>query len=925
MTDQPSYIAKPSVLKPAEDFYRLRQEGISFIEEMGTELWTDYNTHDPGITILEALCYGITELAYRTGWDIKDILTPDPAKKKVVSATAGQQAPDKSDTPYIGQYFPSAREILTVNPVTTDDFRRLLIDHKDVRNAWVTEGDDNNKKISGLYDVLIELEDDDKKDIVFEEIKKMLNSHRNLCEDFDKIETVTTADIAVCAEIDLRPDADINSVYEHILLEIENYLNPPIPFQTLDELVQKKEKIEAIFNGPQVENGFIQAEELNAASLKEKLYLSDIINILMDIEGMISIRCLRLINEEKDGNNKWEMSICGKKKIKLCLEKSNFVFYKNGFPSPRQNIGEDRLIQLRREAERGKSEFSKQDIPIPTGTFRNLNEYFPVQYSLPTAYGIGPDGLPAQASDERRARAKQLQGYLMPFEQILANAFSQLEHVGDLFSLSQKETNSYAVKEFDDEIISGIEEIFNSINEFSDLESESGKDIDCMAQCPIKEKYEVKEEQDCIKFWNEEASQEHNAAVSYARKTIDEIFPEYNQQERRNRFFDHLLARFGERFDDYRILNQAEDKITLIKDLIEDKISFIKIQQKIGSDRAKSFDYTRNNGNYLECKKSKDEELYVVTDSNTPEVKKRVSLLLGCPNFVFFWYNQERFELKKGEKIFLKSDKISIKQNCFIEKTKEIIRSISNQEKLEIKGNNNNFVLQLTLDDKIFYSFTVLCKNEKEAKVLNEDLLRWSIFQRAIVVEHILLCPKSDNEKNFPFPEEEDIYSSRLTFVIPGWHRLDISDQADRENFITMRDFTERIIRQETPAHLFVDILWVDKDSFSVFETAWYNWLKAGAEGSNKISEHRFDVLNNLCKLKNIYPDAVLDSGVRLGKIALKEAENRPKRLGEIVLKDKRPSRLSESRFGEIVLENDRRLSRLGEIVLDKTPLNKGA
>ena len=600
MTDHPRYIAKHPVLKPAEDFYRLRQEGISFIEEMGTELWTDYNAHDPGITILEALCYGITELAYRTGWDIKDILTPDPAKKKAVSATAGQQAPDKSDTPYPGQYFPSAREILTVNPVTTDDFRRLLIDHKDVRNAWVTEVIDNKEK-NGLYDVLIEPEiapkNQDEKDTIIKNIREELNKYRNLCEDFNKIELIETERIVVCAEIDLRPDADINSVYEHILLEIENYFSPPILFQTLDELVEKKEKIEAIFNGPQVENGFIQAEELDAASLKKKLYLSDIINILMDIEGMISIRCLRLINEEKDGNNKWEMSICGKKKIKLCLEKSNFVFYKNGFPSPRQNIGEDRLIQLRREAERGKSEFSKkQDIPIPTGTFRNLNEYFPVQYSLPTAYGIGLDGLPAQASDERRARAKQLQGYLMPFEQILANAFSQLEHVGDLFSLDQKETNSYAVKEFDDEIITGIEEIFNSIHEFSDLESESSLDIDCMEQCPVKEKCEAAREQDCIKFWNEEASQECDAAVPYARKAMNEILSEVTQLERRNRFLDHLIARFGDKFDEQALLFKSLQKKLSTKDLINDKIAFIKKYKETSQDRGKAFDCTAVSG-----------------------------------------------------------------------------------------------------------------------------------------------------------------------------------------------------------------------------------------------------------------------------------------------------------------------------------------
>src|SRR5262245_3424888 len=117
-------ILKQPVLKAAEDYYRLRREGIGFIEQMGSSLWTDYNTHDPGITILEALCYAITDLAYRTSWDIKDLL-----------ATAAPPADSKQSFP--NQPFFTARDILTVNPWTPDDVRRMLIDLETVRNAWV--------------------------------------------------------------------------------------------------------------------------------------------------------------------------------------------------------------------------------------------------------------------------------------------------------------------------------------------------------------------------------------------------------------------------------------------------------------------------------------------------------------------------------------------------------------------------------------------------------------------------------------------------------------------------------------------------------------------------------------------------------------------------------------------------------------------
>ena len=57
------------------DFATLRKEGISRIQDLCGEVWTDYNLHDPGVTILEQLCYGLTDLSYRSGFAVEDYLT----------------------------------------------------------------------------------------------------------------------------------------------------------------------------------------------------------------------------------------------------------------------------------------------------------------------------------------------------------------------------------------------------------------------------------------------------------------------------------------------------------------------------------------------------------------------------------------------------------------------------------------------------------------------------------------------------------------------------------------------------------------------------------------------------------------------------------------------------------------------------------
>ena len=76
-------ISKTRVLKNDEDFQFLRAQGLKYIENLAHTLWTDYNTHDPGVTILEALCYAITELGYRSDFAMPDLLADKDGKVDV--------------------------------------------------------------------------------------------------------------------------------------------------------------------------------------------------------------------------------------------------------------------------------------------------------------------------------------------------------------------------------------------------------------------------------------------------------------------------------------------------------------------------------------------------------------------------------------------------------------------------------------------------------------------------------------------------------------------------------------------------------------------------------------------------------------------------------------------------------------------------
>ena len=55
------------------DFDFLRKTGIDYIQALSSKLWTDYNSHDPGITILEILCYALTDLGQRINLPLEDL------------------------------------------------------------------------------------------------------------------------------------------------------------------------------------------------------------------------------------------------------------------------------------------------------------------------------------------------------------------------------------------------------------------------------------------------------------------------------------------------------------------------------------------------------------------------------------------------------------------------------------------------------------------------------------------------------------------------------------------------------------------------------------------------------------------------------------------------------------------------------------
>jgi hypothetical protein len=533
---------------PAMDYAFLRQAGIRHLERMAGRLWTDFNAHDPGITILEQLCYAITDLGYRIDYDLKDLLAGGAAD------------------PYRSLYSPA--EILTTNPVTLADLRKVAIDVEGVKNAWIEpvetlppalyydasdqalylEAASQRALVSpqGIYRVLIEA-DGTRADLdLAQAVRQRLRASRNLGEVFEAPTILRPQPIAVAAQVEVGPIDDPDRLLAQIYHALARFISPCIRFYTLDEMLERGKRIDEIMDGPPLIHGFIDTDELERFDRKRGLRASDLIQEIMGMAGVSAVNTISL----SDGGDPeaWylDLSRAGSQNSAPVLDINASLFpmpsiqlVRNGV-AVRSDSGRVKAIfdGLQRANQYPPLPEAQRDIRLPPGRDRSVGRYYSIQHQFPAAYGIGELGLPASAPAPRQAQARQLKAYLLFFDQLLANYFAQLANAKELFSFDSPHSHTYFAQLIDDARL-GLDDIW-------------------------------------VNDRDTRAAQLQSLA-------------EGSGTGRKNHFLNHLLARFAEEFTDYSLHVFAQ---VAAEELIEAKSAFLRDYRELGADRSRAFDQT---------------------------------------------------------------------------------------------------------------------------------------------------------------------------------------------------------------------------------------------------------------------------------------------------------------------------------------------
>ncbi|MBC6996661.1 helix-hairpin-helix domain-containing protein [Neolewinella lacunae] len=562
-------VTKAEALPGSLNYDALRLAGIAYAQQLSGRIWTDYNVHDPGVTLLEYLCFALTDLSYRANFPVKDLLYAD----------------DENGHPTVANAFFPAHEILPTTPVTPTDYRRMIIDRiNDVRNAWVDPIVNHPHGYQGLFRVRLQLADQIDRMLspqaVEAQVRDLLMAHRNLCEDFTEIVILANEPIRFAATIDIEPDAYGEVVLATILHTIEELLNPGVRYYTREELQGMGLTPDDIFDGPEPEQGFILPWELRP------LPRSTHVSLLR--ESISRVAGVKMVNDLvvwKNGQRVREDEIIPSPDTALSLDISmldgtgqpgEIRLLRNGVPV-RTNPRQTRQFHNDLAAKVKKGFQLKLDLrDAPAASTRKMDDlaaYHSFQHLLPTVYGLGPFGPPPTATREHRAQVRQLKGYLLFFEQFLANYLAQLANVRNLFSIAP---------EHDHRSPSYFHQFPTDIPDVAELLRSDEKDQPTPADIDA-------------------------AMAGFAD-------PHRTADERRNRFLDHLLARFGEVYsgDFLKILNQeTRDELTHL--LLVGKAAYLRAYPELSRNRSKAFDYS----------------IAAWENENVAGLKKRTALLLN--------------------------------------------------------------------------------------------------------------------------------------------------------------------------------------------------------------------------------------------------------------------------------------------------------
>lgn len=749
------------------DFAALKDEGITALQGLCGDLWTDYNLHDPGVTVLEQLVYSLTDLAYRTEFDVADYLT----------GPSGE-----IDFDALALYAP--QDVFHGQALTENDYRRVLYDAiPSVSEVWV------RARGNGLLaiDVAVpsELQTPHGRASVAARVRRQYAAHRNLCEDLAEVAVLQAEPYYLQGYIDLCGERAPAGILAQILFDCRNYIVSGMTVHRVRDMVAEGMPPETVYEGPPTHSGYITVDDAPAQACV--VTVSELVGVIQRITGVSRVRSLVFCDSHgavhdaiscdtrsgrfpclpfpQDGN---------RGRLRLQAEHSTAFATHAPQRDPAgvldrhhaMHAGAEqalRKMQFHRHAFRATGEEDGAPFAVPVGRLRPLAQYWSVQHDFPAVYGVGQYGLPQSAGAERIAQAQQLKGYLFPFEQLMANYLQNLQEIPTLFSAHERGDASYFHQPLTQDAIPGIDAL---------LIHPAGGD-------------------------------------ARALREQDDFY------ERKGRVLDYLLALHGDAFPQaaLRRFNQYHRDDTE-RWLLDAKAALLKNLVNLSAARGRA-------GNYLAAPHDVD---------GVSVLERRVAILLGLGNGAAQRVPTLPWSGRARDRVGVQSRPrapgwLAIAPGAYALDTAVLPGDAWTVVPFRAGATLANYALEVddagaTLHCGIGDAWSAV--GHYATRALAIDAARASAVALAAanqageqvrIVEHVLLWPQGS------MPLAKDFFGARMTVVLPDWTvRCQDGD---------FRLFVEETVRTHSPAHVYAGFLWLAPDRMAVFDALWDAWRAA--------------------------------------------------------------------------------------------------
>ena len=778
------------------DFATLRQEGIIFAQELSGNLWTDYNIHDPGVTILEQLCFGLTELAYQAGISVADSLAN--AKGKIGYSDIGLLKPHDA--------LPSA-------PVTPGDYCKLLLDAiPSIDRIEFIPVVKSRKNFPGLYRINIKLLEPitgqpftaQQKLLIIKSVHEKYAEWRNLNEDIQDIFIEESLPCFLTGTVETNGKRNPAEIHADIFFQCARKISSNIRIERYEHVLASGISLDEIFTGPLTQHGYIS--EAPSQPINTPKVLDELSGLIAKIEGVKKVYDIQLVDIQ---GNAFSPEDIFTKSFYLSfpeLHQPQLSIYFNAgktnntktINSQSQHNYEKHLNSSKRQLQKLEFEYrafrankgnASQFYPLPEANVPHDQNYYSIQNHFPDIYGVNAAGVPHWASHERKISAQQLKAYLYPFEQIMANFQQMLPNIKKIFSLHENELNTYFSKFLDNSNIPNIEPLF---------------------------KYDAKPG--------------GATPVNGQQLMVQQVTKKYdNAVDRKNRALDSLLAIYGEEFSQDGLLefNYYHQELPELW-AIENKLFYLKNIRNLSAERSGAFNTLNPHWD----------------TNNLSWVQKKIAILLGLNSFdkinpisdIFTRFNLQLV----ADDVLLKHSAADVlnEANCIPHLNPAQLNAVMKWQYNPSKAlrvchamlthgltlnsyrlieKNNDFYIYFSVKDK-----SVLLKKSSSKEKAIEYIYKFKKImtdtnvgaEGFFMLEHLLLRPRS-SQINLKI--NSDFFNARLSFVFPIW--------TARFSNPAFQQYAEKLVCNNLPAHLLPNIYWIEQHDMSAFETLYQNWL----------------------------------------------------------------------------------------------------